>query len=59
MKNEEEVLRQLGFLMRFANRINNTKPELVNDSVRVAIEKAKEIIRLNSNIKDSDKIKQS
>lgn len=45
---KENYLMQLGYLMRFANRINNTHPELVNDTVRSAIEKAKEIIKNNS-----------
>lgn len=48
MIEKEDIVRQLGFLMRFANRINNTNPELVNDSVRIAIEKAKGIIKNNS-----------
>jgi hypothetical protein len=55
----DEILIQLGFLMRFANRINNTHPELVNDTIKVSIEKSKTLIFENAVIKNNEKLKQS
>ena len=55
----DEILIQLGFLMRFANRINNTHPELVNDTIKIAIDKSKTLIFENAVIKSSEIIKQS
>ena len=55
----DEILIQLGFLMRFANRINNTHTELVNDTIKIAIDKSKTLIFENAVIKSSEIIKQS
>lgn len=55
----DEILIQLGLLMRFANRINNTHPELVNDTIRASIDKSKTLIFENAVIKNSEVIKQS
>ena len=55
----DEILIHLGFLMRFANRINNTHPELVNDTIKIAIDKSKTLIFENAVIKSSEIIKQS
>ena len=55
----EEILKSLGQMMRFANRISNTHPELVNNVVLSQIENAKKIISENSDIKESEILKQS
>lgn len=53
------MLKSLGQMMRFANRISNTHPELVNNVVLLQIENAKKIISENSDIKESEILKQS
>lgn len=48
------ILESLGQMTRFANRIRNTHPELVNTLVGSQIDEARKLLSQNSDIKDSE-----
>lgn len=56
---KDNLLSELASLMRFAIRLNNTHPELVNESVIYSIEKSKIIIKNNYNSNEPNIAQQS